>query len=135
MRNIIHQGIIEEIHEEHVIVGVNRTPACFSCSAVRNCVTSAQHQQIEVIDTSRKWTVGEKVTLCISVPLLSKMVMWAYILPLFIVLSILIVALRWGNEIWAAVSSLVALSIYYLILFFCRSSLHRKIRFSLTLVE
>lgn len=137
MKELVHLGVVEKIAGSRIWVRIERRSACASCAVSRSCAASDLRKEcIEVTDTSRNWAVGEKVCLHVASSLAGKAVFLAYLLPLFAMLFVLVLALLAGaSELYAALGSLLSLVVYYGILYFFKGLLRRKVRFSLTLKE
>ena len=135
MANTIrHQGIVENINGSHLQVRIIQTSACASCSVKGHCSsTDTKEKLIDITDTGvyvyqpgdRVWVIGE-----LSMGAMA--VLYAFILPFFIVIfSLFIFMAIWNDELLSALCSLVLLIPYYYILWLNKSRLKKKFSFSI----
>ncbi len=137
MKEIKHPGKIEKVSGERIWVKVERNSACGSCDARPHCCASdSRKENIQVKNSSREWRVGEEVWVTITRIWAGRAVLLAYIFPLLSMLLTLFITLALGiRELFAALFSLLALVLYYGILYRFKKQLHRKIHFSITLKD
>ena len=125
MANTIrHQGIVENINGSHLQVRIIQTSACASCSVKGHCSSAdTKEKLIDITDTGvyvyqpgdRVWVIGE-----LSMGAMA--VLYAFILPFFIVIfSLFIFMAIWNDELLSALCSLVLLIPYYYILWLNKS--------------
>ena len=135
MTNTIrHQGIVENINGSHLQVRIIQTSACASCSVKGHCSSAdTKEKLIDITDTGvyvyqpgdRVWVIGE-----LSMGAMA--VLYAFILPFFIVIfSLFIFMAIWNDELLSALCSLVLLIPYYYILWLNKSRLKKKFSFSI----
>ncbi|RGM44853.1 MULTISPECIES: SoxR reducing system RseC family protein [Bacteroides] len=135
MANTIrHQGIVENINGSHLQVRIIQTSACASCSVKGHCSSAdTKEKLIDITDTGvyvyqpgdRVWVIGE-----LSMGAMA--VLYAFILPFFIVIfSLFIFMAIWNDELLSALCSLVLLIPYYYILWLNKSRLKKKFSFSI----
>lgn len=129
-----HRGVVTRIEAQAVTVSVVAQSACAGCHAKGICGESGAERVI-VVKTPRaaEYSVGESVVVALqrqSMALVS--VVWGYVVPLVVLLVVLFgsVALGLSDGI-AALSTILAVVIYYVGLYVARRVFERKIEFTI----
>lgn len=129
-----HAGVVTSIEADAVTVVVAAQSACAGCHAKGICGQSGAERVI-IVKTPRaaEYSVGESVVVALqnhSMALAS--VVWGYVVPLVVLLAVLFgcVALGLSDGI-AALSTIVAVAIYYVGLYLARRVFERKIEFTI----
>lgn len=129
-----HRGVVTRVEAQAVTVSVVAQSACAGCHAKGICGESGAERVI-VVKTPRaaEYSVGESVVVALqrqSMALLS--VVWGYVVPLVVLLVVLFgsVALGLSDGI-AALSTILAVVIYYVGLYVARRVFERKIEFTI----
>ena len=134
MMNIItHQGIVENINGSQVSVRIIQTSACSACSVKGHCSSAdSKEKVIEVTDASSSYRVGDSVTLVGSTSMGMQAVLFAFVLPFFVlVFALFLFMALTQNELYAALAALAVLIPYYYIIWLNRSRLKRKFSFTI----
>ena len=133
-QNISHKGIVETINEKHIQVRICQTSACSSCVAKKLCNSSESKEKLIDIfchDTS-SYTVGEEVMVVGTVSMGLGAVLWAYVIPLIVLIVALVIAIELtGSEPMGAIIAFGTLTVYYLILLCNRNRLNKKFSFNI----
>ena len=129
-----HPGIVKAVKQGFVAVEIESTSACASCAAHSRCGFAESKNKTLDIPTPdwQSYSVGQPVTVHIDESRGMLAVWIAYVLPALIMLAVIIGLSLAGLPEWAVIlSTLAALGLYILFLYFRR----RKIstRFTLTL--
>ena len=135
---IEHEGIIEKISSNQVTVRILQQSACSACHAKGACtLADSKEKLIDVADSSGRFHENERVILEGKESMGYKAVVWAFVLPLVILITILVFATsRWNfSETEAAISALIALAPYYLILYLLRNKMANSFQFSIKKLE
>ena len=129
-----HRGVVTRVEAQAVTVSVVAQSACAGCHAKGICGESGAERVI-VVKTPRaaEYSVGESVVVALqrqSMALVS--VVWGYVVPLVVLLVVLFgsVALGLSDGI-AALSTILAVVIYYVGLYVARRVFERKIEFTI----
>ena len=129
-----HRGVVTRVEAQTVTVSVVAQSACAGCHAKGICGESGAERVI-VVKTPRaaEYSVGESVVVALqrqSMALVS--VVWGYVVPLVVLLVVLFgsVALGLSDGI-AALSTILAVVIYYVGLYVARRVFERKIEFTI----
>ena len=129
---IRHEGVVHSIDGQRVTVRILQTSACSGCQASRICRAAESKEKLVEVDMSdaERLSVGQNVTVVASERMGMAAVLLAFGLPLLLLLSALIAAMRMtGSEKTAAVASIGILVPYYIVLFLCRSRIKKDFGF------
>ena len=132
--SIKHSGVIDKIENRTVYVKIVQVSACSGCQAKSLCRISEMKEKIVevVVDAPERYSVGQVVTVLGTTSQGAKAVALAFGLPLFILLTVLIVATEiTGNELKSALIALLVLVPYYISLFLFRNKIKRVFSFSI----
>lgn len=135
MKDIIeHQGTIESIKDDHVVVRIVQHAACGSCKAKSMCSSSESKEKlIDVYEAGAalRRHVGDNVSVCGTLSMGKKAVYLAFGVPLLIttVWMMLSIAVLGMAEL-AAVGILAGvISLYFFILYLNRNKMAKKFAF------
>jgi len=130
---IEQKGVIEAISEKSVTVNITSFSACANCHAKKACTfIDTTSKLIEVPVAGSKYSVGETVHVFMKRNLGLKATFIAYILPLIILItSLLILTSLKMNELFVGVITLVILVPYFLLIYHFRESLKNTFTFKL----
>jgi len=121
------------VKDTSLIVNIVSQSACSTCHAKGAC-TAADYQdkEIEVSGYKNSYEVGQMVTILFKQSKGFAAVIWGYVIPFFLVLLTLIVALELTNdELKSGLLSLFILIPYYITLYFFRHFLKKVLKFEL----
>lgn len=129
---ISHTGTIKSINNQHLIVKIISETACFSCHAKGACSSAEQtEKEIEVRQQENNFTVGEQVQVVTSDRLGYRALLFAYLLPLILLVSSLIILVAiLKNEAKAAFASILCLVPYYLLLWLLKGKMKESFHFT-----
>jgi sigma-E factor negative regulatory protein RseC len=127
-REIIHEGVIEKIGVQKVVVKFISNPACGDCHAKGFCsVPEADEKRLVISASDKSFTTGEKVRIVLSQSHGFRAVFLAYVLPFLLVCGTLfILFILTHKEAVSGVLSLAILLPYYLILSQFRNRLAKE---------
>jgi len=130
---IEHEGVIFRIDSDSVFVRIVQQAACSDCHAKSACsIADAKEKTIEIPDSSGKYKVGEKVIITGDASIGLKAVLYAFVIPLVLLITVLALALYFSaSETTAALAAIIFLAGYYSVLYLFRDSLKNKFIFSL----
>ncbi|RNC64085.1 SoxR reducing system RseC family protein [Proteiniphilum sp. X52] len=131
---IEHEGIIEKINDNQVTVRILQQSACSACHAKGACMAAdSKEKLVEVVDFSGRFHQNERVIIEGKESMGHKAVFWAFVLPLIILILALILTLSlWNfNETEGAITAMVALIPYYLILYLLRKKMANSFQFNI----
>ncbi len=130
---INHSGTIERIEGDTVFVKIVQQSACAGCHAKSMCMAAdSKDKIIEVTDRSGSFQVNEQVIIQGETSMGLQAVFLAFVLPLLLIVFIIVFGTdqQW-NESISALSALVLLAVYYIILYLFRDKLKKKFVFTL----
>lgn len=127
---IRHEGIIESLGAEGCTVRILQASACSSCSARQLCRTSESKEKlVEVRGHYPTLHVGDRVMLVGSVRQGLRASVLAYVVPLIIMLVVLFLVTHHYGEKLGALAALLALALYYGMLFLLKDKLAGQFSF------
>ena len=134
MRSIEHRGTVDHIAGDVIKVKVEKQTACAACHAKGLCGEKGEERIIEVRTPNAKdFQLNERVIVALergSMGIMS--VVWAYLFPLVLLLPVLFSANALGfGDGPAAIASLTATALYYIVLYALRRWIDRKIKFTI----
>lgn len=131
---VSHEGIITSINEDEVQVKILSRSGCVSCNIKSACNMSEMQEKIITIPApkDKNLSIGQEVKISIGIGQANKAVVFAYIIPLIILVSMIFVlnALKLEEGINALIS-IGSLIPYYLILFLFRDKIKRKFEYEI----
>lgn len=133
-QKIRHDGIVDSIEEGCVHVRILQSTACGACKVAGYCNAAEAKEKLIDVFTARatNYQVGDTVTVSVSQSMASRALMWAFGLPLVLMIIVLVFVLwQTGNEGLAAQSSLLVLIPYYGLLFLLRHRMRQQIFFEI----
>ena len=131
---IKHLGKVERVTTGIVTVRILQASACSGCSAAKLCQSSETKEKFVDVrtDNFQQYEVGQNVMIEGSVKQGLHATLWAYVVPLMLVVLVVLIAVCAGvNDALAALCSLGVLVIYYIIMYTMRSRFERKFAFQL----
>jgi sigma-E factor negative regulatory protein RseC len=131
---IQHRGRVESVEGDKVVVVVAQQTACAGCHARGVCGEKGKERRIEVVTPyAAEYAVGESVIVALMRPSMGfSSVVWGYVLPLVVLLAALFGAKTIGVEDGpAALTSIVAVALYYVAIYLMRNIFDKKIHFTI----
>lgn len=131
---ITHKGRVKQIDSTRILVQIMQASACSACEAKSLCHSAeSKEKMIEVhAADAADFEVGQEVMLVGTLSQGLKAVVYAYVIPLILMLVVLFLSLLRGmDEALAALLSIGVLIPYYLIIYLMRHHLTRKFSFTL----
>ena len=133
-QTVTHRGTVKSVNGKHISVIVEQTAACSMCAARRMC-NSADNKMKEIEVTTEdasSYEEGEEIMLVGSVKASLGAVLWAYVVPVVLVVGTLLGSLAlWESEPLAAGVAIVVLAVYYVALYLARGVLAKRFSFSI----
>ncbi len=132
-RLVSHTGTVVSVVDDEVAVLIQATSACASCQGKSFCSMSEKKDKtITVRVRHGRFEPGQQVRVNMRLSLGMKAVGLAYALPLCLLLIILLTLLGLGvSELWSALSSLLVIAVYYILLYTYRDSLKQEYAFDI----
>jgi sigma-E factor negative regulatory protein RseC len=135
---IKHSGTIESINGDCLQVRILQSSACAGCKVANHCSASdAQEKKIDIYgeDTS-KYAVGDAVTLSADTGIGYLASLYAYVIPLILMVGTLVVVLALtDNEVASAVAALLVLVPYWLGIALFKNKIRSQVYFKIEKTE
>ena len=131
-QDIRHQGVVDSIDGQSVIVRITQSSACGGCQ-VRNICRAAESKdklvEVHAADAGQ-YVIGQAVTVAGAERLGMKAVAFAFGLPLLLLMAALVSAVVvTGSEKVAAIAALGIQVPYYVVLFLLRDRIKKDFQF------
>ncbi len=131
---IEHKGVITSISDHKISVMILQQSACSSCHAKGACTAAdSKEKMVDVSDFTGKYKVNDLVTVVGQKSMGYKAVWWAFVIPIIIVVSLLVVSIsvwRFG-DMEAAMAAIVSLVPYYGLLYLLRNKMANSFKFTI----
>ena len=135
METIGKTGIIKNIINNELIIEIMSCSACSTC-AVKNYCNGAEAKQKEIIVKNKeadKFNVGEEVVVEIDEQQAVKSIILAYVIPLILMISTIIVAVSYQqDEIIGGICGIIVLIPYYFGLFLAKDKMKSGFEFKVS---
>lgn len=131
---IEHKGVIASISDNKLSVKILQESACSTCHAKGSCMAAdSKEKLVDVVDFTGKYQVNDVVTIQGKESMGYKAVLWAFVIPLVIlVLMLILTSSIWKfEEIEAATASIIALAPYYVVLYLLRNRMANSFKFTI----
>ncbi|MBO4613339.1 MAG: SoxR reducing system RseC family protein [Bacteroidaceae bacterium] len=129
---IQHQAVVKQIMSHAIRVSIVQETACAACAAANLCHSSESKEKLMDIacENAASYQVGQQVTLVGSIGLGLRATLWAYVVPLVLLMAVLVTVSRLTeNEGLGAVVALLSLVPYCFFLYVFRTRLQRTFSF------
>ncbi len=132
-KEITHEGIVQEVRDNNVIVSFVSQPACSSCNVKSHCsMSEGEVRNLEVPSAGNLYRTGEKVHVVLQQSHGFRAVFLGYFLPFLVLIISLVILLKLtNNEALAGLISISSLVPYYLILWLLRRQINESFKFRL----
>ena len=131
-QDIRHEGVVDSIGGQTVIVRITQSSACGGCQVRNMCRAAESKEKLVEVDMTgaESLSVGQTVTVVAGERMGMTAVLLAFGVPLLLLLIALIAAMRVsGSEKIAAIASIGVLVPYYIVLFLCRGRIKKDFGF------
>lgn len=134
MENVDHEGVITSITEDNIKVEIINKSLCASCHAKSFC--SASDQKEKIIDVpyynNNEFEVGEIVIVSMKKSMGFKAVWISYVIPLAILMIFLLTLQQINpNDLFVGGISILAVVMYYIIIYLLRDKISNKFVFTI----
>lgn len=142
--SIAHDGKIESILDgSHLQVRIVQTSACASCKIAGHCSSSESKEKIVDVWTSdaRNYSVGQDVTVFATNKMGALAVVVGFVIPVIIMMAAISAVIFFSPapadpashavEAMAAITGVLALVPYYVVVYFMRSALQARLSFTI----
>lgn len=129
---ISHKGIIDSISDGMVRVSIVQSSACSSCKVSSYCTSAEQKEKMIDVrcHNTSDYAIGQEVNIVGTTSIGMRAVILAFVIPTVLLMVVIITALLLGSsELMAALSGLLSLIPYYILLYMLRGTLEKKLSF------
>lgn len=128
---IQHEGIVTQIKDTSIIISIQNQSACAACHAKGACgLSEVTQKNITAEKPPFPLAIGDRVIITATIQSALLSVLFAYIIPSVLIIGILATLILSGtNETTAAITTLLAMILYFFILYLFRNKFARKIKF------
>lgn len=133
-KSIQHRGVVAAIDGQRVRVVVSQQSACEGCHAKGVCGEQGKERVIDVkTPYATHFSVGERVVVALLRRSMAfSSVVWAYVLPLVVLMTtLLVLKARAVADGTAAIAAIGAVVLYYVGLYLFRNKIDKKIEFTI----
>ena len=131
---IEHLGVIDAIEGNCIHVAISQSSACAECKVAGHCNASESKDKIIdiITDSAAEYSIGESVKISTTKGVGMMASIYAYVLPLVIMMTVLIVVKAiTGSDGWAAMSALFSLIPYYACVYILRNKISSQVYFEI----
>lgn len=131
---IIKSGIVESIDAKYIKVRIHNQSACSMCYSKGVCTSLGSSERIIDVENDGKHKIlpGDTVDIQMISTSGGMAVLFGYVIPFIILMTVLLIASSFMSEIASASVSLLVLVPYFIILYFSRNRMKKYFRFTLT---
>ena len=131
---ISHEGVVTKITDDELEIKILAQSACAACHAKSACGMGEQAEKILTVPRpeGQEFQLFQKVNVKMAIGQGNKAAVLAYLIPILLLLAVLFVCLGLGlNDGLSALSSIVALIPYYIVLYSRRDKLKKQFEYSI----
>ena len=127
----VHSATVSRIEGDSVFVSMDQNVHCESCRAKMACgISESKTEEVEIINPDYTFKIDENVQVVINKAMGLKAVIWAYVLPFILLVTVLFISSLFLAEWQAGIIALVVLVPYYFILHSLNSVFRKKFKIS-----
>ncbi len=129
-----HKGVVSAVGDKLVEVEFTVEAACSECKAKGLCGVDEGNKRFVTVyePLAEYYFVGEEVMIGVSETMGMKAATYAYIIPFFILLGVLLLTLHIGwSETAAGLTALGFTALYYVVLYLFRERIEKEIVFKI----
>lgn len=136
MKQIEHEGIVVRSLNNKTTVQIVSQSACASCHAKSACNASDLQEKLIDVVAEESFTPGQHVMLIANHKLGLKATWWAYVLPVILVISTLIISFAvTKKENLSGLLALLVLVPYFIIIKLADSHMRKKFAFTINSIN
>ncbi len=129
---IQHDGIVQKVGDNSVLVTISSSSACSGCHAGGLCSISGKEEKTINVDGKYKVSPGDQVTVLMELSMGYKAIVLSYLIPVVIVIACLLIMASLGvPELTSGLGSIAILVPYFFLLYLFRRKINKSFRFTL----
>ena len=123
--SIEHWGVVKDVTPKSIKVSLLNVSGCATCHTKATCsVSDIDNKVIDVINPGIKFDKGQKVKIAFEKSLGPLALFIGYLLPFILLMLVLIITLTiTKDEVFAGISSICSVGVYYMLLILFRKRL------------
>jgi len=123
--SIEHWGVVKDVTPKSIKVSLLNVSGCATCHTKATCsVSDIDNKVIDVINPGIKFDKGQKVKIAFEKALGPLALFIGYLLPFILLMLVLIITLIiTKDEVFAGISSICSVGVYYMLLILFRKRL------------
>ena len=132
---VSHKGIVTKVTEKDVEIKVISGSSCGSCNIKSACgMSETTEKQVSVPKPDGKeGSGGQQVMISMSESQGGKAVVFAYLIPGIIMVATIVILIQSGiSELLSSLASVIAVALYYLILYCLKGRIRSEFRYDIT---
>jgi sigma-E factor negative regulatory protein RseC len=129
---IQHEGTVQKVNINSVLVKISSVSACSGCHAQGYCSLTGNEEKIINVSGTYSVKPGDTVTVLMKQSMGYKAVLLSYIIPFLIIIACMIVLVSFSvPELTTGLVSLAVLVPYYFILYLFRKRINKNFTFTI----
>ncbi len=130
---VIKSGIVESVENKSIKVRIQNQSACSMCYSKGVCTSLGSGERVIDVENDGNHYVspGDRVDIQMISTSGGMAVLFGYVIPFIILIGTLLVSSTFMGEAAAAITSLVFLAPYFLVLYILRNRIKKYFRFTL----
>lgn len=130
---IRHKGVVQDVQHGKVEVMILSESACSSCKSKKVCTISEIKEKLIYIDSRDKtYRVGDQVNVILEEKMGIVAIIFAYFIPFIIMITVLMIgSYTKMKEPIMGLIVIIALTLYFVLLYFTRHLFERKMTFKI----
>jgi sigma-E factor negative regulatory protein RseC len=132
MDEINHNGIIARVENGKAEVHITDNITCEGCGSKDACISGGKKDNVFFVDTfGQIYNTGDKVKVVLSQNSALNAVIWAYVIPFFVLIFSLIIFSFFLEELPAGLFSFGLLAVYYFMIYVNKSYFDKRFKLNL----
>ncbi|MFZ0281920.1 MAG: SoxR reducing system RseC family protein [Bacteroidales bacterium] len=129
---IQHDGIVQKVGDNSVLVTISSSSACSGCHAEGLCSISGKEEKTINVDGKYKVSPGDQVTVLMKQSMGYKAIVLSYLIPVVLVIACLLIMASLGvQELTSGLGSIAILVPYFFLLYLFRRKISKSFMFTL----
>ncbi|MFA9390440.1 MAG: SoxR reducing system RseC family protein [Prolixibacteraceae bacterium] len=127
-KEVTHTGLVKEINEKGIKVGLVVQSGCASCQINGSCnMSEVSNKEIDIECNPNEFKVGQQVLVRLRSSQGMNAIFLGYVLPFLVLITIMIVVSNFtANEGIIGLSALASLVPYYFVLYLYRNNIKKN---------
>ena len=130
---ISHKGIVRSVSDDIITVAIAAESSCGDCHAKTICGFSEISEKLVHVkpECDKQFKPGDEIQVVMDSNVGTKAVLWAYMIPLFILMATIFICMQFTSELISFFVALTLVSCHYFLLYKNKQRLERKFSFAI----